>query len=179
MTDNEIIKALECLTGESIPCKDCPYSANYTHFNCQRQVAKDALDLINRQKAEYNNLLEQFRILDCECERLEKADENQQAEIERLKAHINEVADKVEDKMTYMSGCQNLIQTVKKIILGDETPFESLCDNCGLCKEREEEAVKEFAERLKARIIEDFLKYNTDTTIGYIDNLVKEMAGDE
>ena len=40
------------------------------------------------------------------------------------------------------------------------------------------EAVKEFAERLKARIIEDFLKYNTDTTIGYIDNLVKEMAGD-
>lgn len=59
MTDNEIIKALECLTGEGIPCKDCPYSANYTHFDCQRQVAKDALDLINCQKAEYNNLLEQ------------------------------------------------------------------------------------------------------------------------
>ena len=75
MTDKEIIKALECLTGESIPCKDCSYSANYTHFDCQRQVAKDALDLINRQMAEYNNLLEQFRILDCECERLEKTDE--------------------------------------------------------------------------------------------------------
>ena len=56
MTDKEIIKALECLTGESIPCKDCSYSANYTHFDCQRQVAKDALDLINRQMAEYNNL---------------------------------------------------------------------------------------------------------------------------
>ena len=40
------------------------------------------------------------------------------------------------------------------------------------------EAVKEFAERLKARIIEDFLKYNTDTTIGYIDTLVREMVGD-
>ena len=84
MTDKEIIKALECLTGESIPCKDCSYSADYTHFDCQRQVAKDALDLINRQMAEYNNLLEQFRILDCECERLEKTDENQKAEIERL-----------------------------------------------------------------------------------------------
>ena len=84
MTDKEIIKALECLTGESIPCKDCFYSANYTHFDCQRQVAKDALDLINRQMTEYNNLLEQFRILDCECERLEKTDENQKAEIERL-----------------------------------------------------------------------------------------------
>ena len=56
MTDNEIIKALECLTGEMIPCKDCPYSANYTHFDCQRQVAKDALDLINRQQAEIERL---------------------------------------------------------------------------------------------------------------------------
>ena len=41
------------------------------------------------------------------------------------------------------------------------------------------EAVKEFVERLKARIIEDFLEYNTDTTIGYIDNLVKEMVGED
>lgn len=144
MTDKEIIKALECLTGESIPCRDCSYSANYTHFDCQRQVAKDALDLINCQKAE----------------------------IERLKAHINEVADKVEDKMTYMSGCQNLIQTVKKIILGDKIPTESLCDNCGLCKEREEEAVKEFAERLKS------LGRFTSRDRYYIDKIKKEMAGD-
>ena len=56
MTDKEIIKALECLTGESIPCRDCSYSANYTHFDCQRQVAKDALDLINCQKAEIERL---------------------------------------------------------------------------------------------------------------------------
>ena len=71
MTDNEIIKALECLTGESIPCKDCPYSANYTHFDCQRQVAKDALDLINRQKAEIeryerenNEKFDKWKLLD-------------------------------------------------------------------------------------------------------------------
>ena len=52
MTEEQIIKALECLAGEMIPCKDCPYSVNYTHFDCKRQAAKDALDLINRQKAE-------------------------------------------------------------------------------------------------------------------------------
>lgn len=40
-------------------------------------------------------------------------------------------------------------------------------------------AVKDFAERLKERIIEDFLKYNTDTIIGYIDNLVKEKMDNE
>ena len=67
MTDNEIIKALEY-------CKNCSANLNI-----------EIIDLITHQQAEYNNLLEQFRILDCECGRLEKADENQKAEIERLK----------------------------------------------------------------------------------------------
>lgn len=131
MTDSEIIKCLEQAIDK--------YNKNEIFVDNMR-LDKLSLDLINRQQAEYNNLLEQFRILDCECERLEKADENQKAEIERLKAHINEVADKVEDKMTYMSGCQNLIQTVKKIILGDKTPNICLTlqtmrcsDSCSLC----------------------------------------------
>lgn len=67
MTDKEIIKALEY-------CKNCSANLNI-----------EIIDLITHQQAEYNNLLEQFRILDCECGRLEKADENQKAEIERLK----------------------------------------------------------------------------------------------
>ena len=48
------------------------------------RVVRKAEEEINRQQAEYNNLLEQFRILDYECGRLEKADENQKAEIENL-----------------------------------------------------------------------------------------------
>lgn len=141
MTDNEIIKALECCAEDEWCCNNnCPFFEK-----CSKTLmAKSSLDIINRQ----------------------------QAEMERLKAHINEVADKVEDKMTYMSGCQNLIQTVKKIILGDKTPSESLCDNCGLCKEREEEAVNEFADRLKS------LGRFTSSDRYYIDKIKKEMVGD-
>ena len=51
------------------------------HSKC---IVRKAEEEINRQQAEYNNLLEQFRILDYECGRLEKADENQKAEIENL-----------------------------------------------------------------------------------------------
>ena len=49
MTDNEIIKALECC-GELFPnpCSQCPY-LNTTP--CV-QLKRDVLDLINRQKAE-------------------------------------------------------------------------------------------------------------------------------
>ena len=50
MTDNEIIKALEICRNENGMCSDCPYSDDYT--NCNTRIAKDVLDLINRQKAE-------------------------------------------------------------------------------------------------------------------------------
>ena len=76
MTDDEIIKYLEQAIDE--------YNKNEIFVDNIR-LDKLSLDIIKRQKAEYNNLLEQFRSLDCECERLEKADENQKAEIERLK----------------------------------------------------------------------------------------------
>ena len=75
MTDSEIIKCLEQAIDK--------YNKNEIFVDNMR-LDKLSLDLINRQQAEYNNLLEQFRILDCECERLEKTDENQKAEIERL-----------------------------------------------------------------------------------------------
>ena len=67
---------------------------------------------------------------------------------------------------------QEDIEKLKKLLTEEEEKYK-------LCAKRFYKlGVKEFAEKLKARIIEDFLKYNTDTTIGYIDNLIKEMVGD-
>ena len=97
MTDNEI-------TREKTFSEELPYfkermkeiSDNYDNpdgyadvlylsaLSDSNRIVRKAEEEINRQKAEYNNLLEQFRILDCECGRLEKADENQKAEIENL-----------------------------------------------------------------------------------------------
>ncbi len=63
MTDNEIIKALECC-GEEDKCKECPYY-NKGNFKCLNyKFFKDLLDLINRQKAEvrkYKNCYEQVK----------------------------------------------------------------------------------------------------------------------
>ena len=53
MTDNEIIKALErCSTNYN--CGDCPYY--FDAENCPDPLMNDALDLINRQKAEIERL---------------------------------------------------------------------------------------------------------------------------
>lgn len=50
MTDNEIIKALECCSSHEWSCdEDCPL---YHHKSSKYIMASAALDIINRQKAE-------------------------------------------------------------------------------------------------------------------------------
>ena len=53
MTDNEIIKALECCAEPvGINCVKCPFEKNCLEIN----MCEMALELINRQKAENSNL---------------------------------------------------------------------------------------------------------------------------
>ena len=58
MTDNEIIKALECCTTNGASCKDCPAFVKVDRSNCKKYF-RGALDLINRQKAEIDRLTEE------------------------------------------------------------------------------------------------------------------------
>ena len=59
MEDKEIIKALECCCGTAHDsCRDCPYD----DIGCEDKLEKDALDLINRQKAEIERLTEENEI---------------------------------------------------------------------------------------------------------------------
>ena len=113
MTDNDIIKGLLCCTFAE-PCEDCPLEKDEM---CVFTLKSNALDIINRQKAEIERLKEQFRYLDVECERLEKVNETAKAE-----------------------------------------------------------AIKEFAERLKEQI---YIKKDRLFYAEKIDNLVKEMVGDD
>lgn len=55
ITDNEIIKALECCKGKKKHCNSCPCMKNGTCF----EVEEAALDLINRQQAELQRLQKQ------------------------------------------------------------------------------------------------------------------------
>lgn len=122
MTDNEIIKALECCTDESYEnCNECPYSTDT--LSCKRlKLLEDSLELINRQKAE----------------------------IERLKKKVSVARD------AYIS-IQDRYEHTKA------------------------ESYKEFAERLneKAQIADCFDSYNMVVGTHFIDNLLKEMVGEE
>ncbi len=57
MTDEQIIKALECCIAhencEEVSCEFCPYERD---LNCTGVMMQNAIDLINRQKAEIESL---------------------------------------------------------------------------------------------------------------------------
>ena len=60
MTDNDIIKALECCNNGWCD-KRCPYYDRIDVANCMEQRGADQLDLINRQKAEIETMKERVK----------------------------------------------------------------------------------------------------------------------
>lgn len=60
MTDAEIIKALECCINNNGICEDCPLlNKRNSSIECTVELIRDALDLINRQRAEIEELASQ------------------------------------------------------------------------------------------------------------------------
>ena len=144
MTDIEIKKALECCSTGVYVCdiEECPLkdSPSNTISECRFDLVKLALDLINRQKAEIDELTEKLECLLCHA-----------------------TGSKL-SKSTYS------LRTMESAV-NDEV------QEC--CEEARAEAIKEFAERLKKKMVD--MCYAEDAYIPYpftfIDNLVKEMVG--
>lgn len=90
-TDDEIITALKCLSGEEIFCKDCAFARLEDRgFACKKNVANAALDLLHRQKVE----IESLKIAN---EKMYSANKEQEAEIERLEKSLADQFDSYEN----------------------------------------------------------------------------------
>ena len=113
MTDNEIIKALECCGRES--CNGCPYRNGKCHQG--NPMIRDARDLINRQKAE--------------------------------------------------------IESLKK------TAFDKGLDLSVIYKIAKDKAIKDFAKQVKMELCYEFGGLLPSSIANRIDNLVKEMTGEQ
>jgi len=95
MTDNEIIKALECHIKRQC-WNDCPNATEERQLlsrPCSQMLAEDALDLINRKDAEIEKLNVELVGLRGACESYKMHYDNAQAEIERLQALVDEMTE--------------------------------------------------------------------------------------
>ena len=132
MTDDEIIKALECCSKDGmLNCRNCPYEESCNMG--RNDIQKDALDLINRQKAEIESLEVSTTI--CEWRKL-------------------------------------FIDNARLVRANEENVF---------VKAIKEQAIKEFAERLKKelRLLFTNDEFLCRAEYKVIDKLVKEMTEEQ
>ena len=61
MKDDEIIKAMQCVIGNDVSCSECTYQKVLPFPSCRMMCAKNALDLINHQKAEIEKLKKEVK----------------------------------------------------------------------------------------------------------------------
>jgi hypothetical protein len=76
MTEQEIIKGLECCTKTGIPCVPCPYHTRHGD-ECVKDLNLDALALIHAKNAELKAKDEEIKAIKAERD-------EERAEVERL-----------------------------------------------------------------------------------------------
>ncbi|MEE1011200.1 MAG: hypothetical protein U0L11_04085 [Acutalibacteraceae bacterium] len=95
MTDKDIIQVLQYIVENgSGACDKCPVFPcgkikDYEDNQCGRFIAENALDLINRQRAEIERLQKEVGLVSIQFQDMQERQEESQAEIERLKEDRN------------------------------------------------------------------------------------------
>lgn len=109
MTDNEIIKALECCTNEGFQdCENCPL--NKPHQPCKKTLLPQiTLNLVNRQKAEIERLEGWQDLLKAEKHSLIKAEAVKEF-AERLKKMHRNNKTSVVSLVTVFDNINNLVK---------------------------------------------------------------------
>ena len=153
MTDNEIIKALECCTRHS-GCfngtKNCPLEHYHYGTDCSLRLVLKALDLINRQKVEIKKLRE----------------ENNSLKNGYFQKHYEEYE-------------QQELCSLKQAWRQSQMDYIDLnAEWEGKYKTAKSEAIKEFAELLKKKTypFPCAIGVENAVTVRVINDLVKEMT---
>lgn len=162
LTDNEIVKAFECCMNwhDKKDCAKCPMDESKNL--CITELRKLSFDLINR---------------------LQEENERLQDRIDRYNVQVANQREMIEKYEPIKEILCTLWETMSSIgvVKGKEKPtLEELAEAIDQIKTS---AYKEFAERLESIMYEKYQKYDEQpypiATISIIDNLLKEMTGEQ
>lgn len=170
-TDEEIVKALEVHSDTEDPCVGrCPYSGNPY---CSSEMARDAIDLINRKKADVDKLQEVNADLNESLRIACEANKDLQAEVEELEYDRKLIFD---EGKTWQKKA-NALQVELDAMRGAANSYKMHYENA------KAEAIKDFAERLKQWQYESsdwsHGEHPYVVEVNEIDNLVAEMTEGE
>ena len=183
LTDEEVIKALECcINSEGCDCGNCSYNNN---DDCQHRSGEDLLELIHRLKSENEDLKAKQK---CHLELIDDKNEEickQKAEIERLT-----------EKCAYqrLELCKEIAvlkMQVDKWTVTASKWFERELELEGAAKQAVKDTAKKFAEMADKKIaqcqgerdgyeaftIDDKAKYDGDIVSLALFEICKEITG--
>lgn len=156
MTDNEIIKALECCFKYNEGCDKCPIEDECLLHQPQPILLNHTLDLINRKCSE--------------IEALTARTAKQEATIDRLENEKALLQGEVADAQTEIERLQADNKTLENVI--KNTFLEKAGLDIDPLAEVKAKAIKEFAERLCAD------RVSNDPVVIAVKAELKEMLGD-
>lgn len=178
MTDKEIIKALECCAEDEWCCNNnCPFFEK-----CSKTLmAKSSLDIINRQQAEIEDLQMDKEQLKRAVINANMKGEHLQAKNKRLLTEFLRFKEEIAQPYLLINCDDKSVEVLRERLKNQKlisVPYnEATVEFLDKASIRAE-AVKEFAERLKKESFEDAGYYDNLVFVTDIDNLVKEMAGE-
>lgn len=175
-TDAEIIKGLECHRASGIDtCDECPY----TGIMCSSFLTQDVLDLINRLKAENEDLFYKLSGIMLSVDKWLEVDELNQDEVQRAATmrektlQITEQQQKEIERLKAVADAE--LDTIHDIGEDYERVLE---EEPILIQKAKAEAIKEFGILLvnKMGLISQ-QHFNYGSVIECVNDLVKEMKG--
>jgi SMC interacting uncharacterized protein involved in chromosome segregation len=174
MTDNEIIKALECcLNDETALCNKCPLKNECDDNPLDDVKARYSLDLINRQQAEIENYSHNVKQLVSDIR-------NYQIDLQAMRISANSFKSKYKSAINTAKELQTVIKEKDaeiETLKAEQMMADGYAD--ALVEITKAEAIKEFAERLKYDMVPNIDDTYIESFVEeYIDNLVKEMVGE-
>lgn len=116
MTDEQIIKAMQCVIGNGVDCTECEYQEALPFPSCMRMCAENALNLINRQKTELSVLCKIINKQDEEISELSRKVASRENLEESFLKTTKEFSKKLEK--TVKAECREAIKEFAKQLKG-------------------------------------------------------------
>ena len=158
MTDNEIIKAFRCCYLNEDECEECPCfkDGHCTDVGDVFNIVKQILDFINRQQAEIDRL---------------------ESILIGVMHFVDKWLDGAELEQDEVNRASAMREKTLQIVEKQQAEIERLLQKL---QQPQVEAIKEFADRLKINYSKPLFAVGSyNEFIREVDNLVKEMVGEE
>lgn len=176
LTDNEIMKGLECCSQEDM-CQSCPYGAACLDDKYISIISKDALDLIKRLKAENDELFYKLQGVMWSVDKWLDGNELKQDEVSRattMREKTLQITEKQQAEIESLRNAYKQCAWERDAFLED---FGRLDAN-----KIKANVIKEFAMRLKKVKVYSLERRENVVPVAQIDWVgqwfIKEMAGE-